>query len=146
MTPYEYMNKLFQHFRRVAKEKSLSTVKLFEDPDLATFGDVSMKMELNKRLQVNPNSTIPDGFTKVVEKDVHHVYKIPEFIPMQESQRVVIELLDEMLAQQFGFHFLEPMVEIYDVHKVRQITKHVSKDQTIDTVPRYLQPVKPKSR
>lgn len=36
MTPAEYLQKLLEHFKNVAKFKKMATAKLFEDPDTAT--------------------------------------------------------------------------------------------------------------
>lgn len=36
MTPVEYLQRLFEHFKIVAKQKKMASSKLFEDPDLAT--------------------------------------------------------------------------------------------------------------
>lgn len=55
MTPGEYLQRLIDHFKKVAKAKNLSTSKIFEDPDLATIGDTALISELNKRLSVNPD-------------------------------------------------------------------------------------------
>lgn len=34
---------------------------------------------------------------------------VPESLPYSESQKMVIEILDDLLAKSFGFHFLEPV-------------------------------------
>ena len=50
MTPAEYLGKLMEYFKMVAKMKNMATAKLFEDPDLATIGDTSLLVEINRRL------------------------------------------------------------------------------------------------
>jgi hypothetical protein len=50
MTPGEYMQRLFDQFKKVAKAKNMPTYKLFENPDIATIGDTGLLIELNKRL------------------------------------------------------------------------------------------------
>ena len=46
-------------------------------------------------------------------------YNIPAGFPINESKRVVIEVLDGFLNELFGFHFLEPMSEIKEVVRVK---------------------------
>lgn len=36
-------------------------------------------------------------------------YSVPKDVPMRQSKRVVVEVLDEILSNAFGFHFLEPV-------------------------------------
>jgi len=64
MTPAEYLQKLFEHFRNAATKTGSNLVKLFqaaahEDPNssLVVSGvlDNNMIMELNKRLAKDPN-------------------------------------------------------------------------------------------
>lgn len=38
----------------VAKQKKLATFKMFSNPDVATVGDTSILVELNRRLAQNP--------------------------------------------------------------------------------------------
>ena len=46
-------------------------------------------------------------------------YKIPDYFPISESKRVVIEVLDEYFKQVFDFHILEPMSEVKEVVRAK---------------------------
>ena len=45
-------------------------------------------------------------------------YVIPPNVPIKESKRVVVEVLDDFLNKVFGFHFLEPFVSEKTITKV----------------------------
>ena len=51
--------------------------------------------ESNKKLEENPEYPVPEGFAKVVEKDLVYRYEVPEFLPMPENQRFCVEFLDD---------------------------------------------------
>jgi len=70
-------------------------------------------------VQVDPNFVIPEGYSKVPEKEVVDVYQLPESLPVPESQRVAIEVLDDILSSKFGFHFLEPVTKSIVRYKVK---------------------------
>jgi hypothetical protein len=121
----------------------MPTFKLFENPDVATIGDTSVIVELNKRLAQNSNYKIPEGFLKVAEKEVISVYKIPDYFPVKRPQKIVLEILDKIFADALGVHFLEPMSEVKEVWKAKMINKHVSEGAE---PARYMQPSKPRAR
>ncbi len=107
MTPSEYLQKLFDHFRTAATKSGSNLLKLFQasiasdDPGqtLLVSGvvDNNLIAELNKRLAVDPEYKLPDGFVKVTEKEIGNRYHIPDYFPIPESKRVVIETLDFIL-------------------------------------------------
>jgi hypothetical protein len=45
---------------------------------------------------------------------------------VKKTQRIVIEVLDQIFADALGVHFLEPMSEIKEIYKAKQINKFVS--------------------
>eukprot|EP00347_Sterkiella_histriomuscorum_P016192 403354133 len=115
MSPAEYLQRLFDHFKTISQKIGSNNAKLFEDPSQYNIGDQKMLIELNKRIQKDPSYPLPDGFQKKVDKEVVNNYSIPAGFPINESKRVVIEVLDGFLNELFGFHFLEPMSEIKEV-------------------------------
>ena len=54
-----------------------------------------------------------------MQRQVVDVYMVPEAIPMRESQVVAIELLDSIVFNAFGTHFLEPTQSVKMVPQVR---------------------------
>ena len=87
-----------------------------------------MLAELNRKISNDPNFKLPEGYTKIVDKEVLSNYKIPDFIPMKQSQRIVIEVLDQLLFDKFGFHFIEPMTTIKDTVSVKPMVSYLAKD------------------
>jgi len=45
---------------------------------------------------------------------------------MKESKVVALEVLDSILSDKLGFHFLEPMVKFEERYKVKQQIKSLS--------------------
>jgi hypothetical protein len=65
---------------------------------------------MNRRVKDNPEMIIPEGFYKVTEKEQIFKYELPEYLDIPESQKVCIEVLDSIFADEMGFHFLEALV------------------------------------
>lgn len=87
LSPAEGLIKLIKFFEESAKSRGQSTL-LYEDPDAQTLGDKTMIEELNRRISVNPSYSLPEGYTKVYEKDFKYEYKIPEYLDIPESKKV----------------------------------------------------------
>lgn len=96
--------------------------------------DNDLIKELNRRLAKDPQYQLPDGFTKVVEKEIVNVYKIPEYFPIEKCQRVSIEILDDLINNLFGFHFIEPMSEILEVSRAKPVLKMMARDKVISEI------------
>lgn len=62
MSPAEYLQKLFDHFKKIAQKNGSNNAKLFDDPSQFTVGDNKLVAELNKRLSQDPSYPLPDGF------------------------------------------------------------------------------------
>jgi hypothetical protein len=110
LTPVECLTKMLRSFEDAARSKGQSTV-LYEDPDATTLGDKQVLEELNRRIKVSPNYSLPEGYTKVVEKEFSNQYIIPEYLDLKESERVSILLLDELCDSLFNLHFIEPIIK-----------------------------------
>ena len=77
--------------------------------------------ELNRRLAIDPHYQLPDGFSKVTEKEITNVYTIPSYFPIAESTRVSVEVLDGLLNSLFGIHILEPMSQVKETVHARAL-------------------------
>ena len=95
LTPAETLMKLITFFEESARSRGQSTL-LYEDPDATSLGDKKIIEELNKRIAINPNYSLPEGYTKVIEKDFTYEYKIPEYYEIPESQRICALVLDSL--------------------------------------------------
>lgn len=63
---------------------------------------------------------IPEGFYKVYEKELIMDYSMPEYLPIKESKKVVIETLDSLVNDIFGIHILEARAFPTMVPKIKQ--------------------------
>jgi hypothetical protein len=70
---------------------------------------------------------MPDGFKKVKEKYLVEIYTVPDYLPVKESMKVVLDVLDQILYEKFEFHFLEPVIEVKEYFKAKPI---IEKDYT----------------
>ena len=102
---------------------------LFEDPDASGMGDQQLIKALNDKLAEDPEYPIPEGYSKQVEKTPIYEYVLSEDVREQlpESKVVSIEIMDELLNEIFGIHFLEPLVSFHEKLKVRPIVKNLFK-------------------
>ncbi len=105
-------------------------MKLFqsgEDPTnnllLSGVLDNQLIAELNKRLAVDPEYKLPDGYVKVTEREIENSYFIPAWVPIRESQRIVVEIMDWLMDRALGVHILEPMALVKESVKARPILK-----------------------
>jgi len=122
LTPADTLLKLIVFFEESARSRGQSTL-LYEDPDASALGDRKVIEELNRRIKVNPSYSLPEGYNKIVEKDFHYEYSLPQYYDISEAQRVSTILLDELCNKIFEFHFIEPMVKCKETIKVRPTFK-----------------------
>jgi hypothetical protein len=94
-------------------------MNIFRDQE-AKGDDTDLIQELNRRLEINPNTIVPEGYSKIVEKEVIYHYKLPRYFNVPKSNQIAVELLDEIISNQFGFHFLEPISDTKVSYKVKK--------------------------
>jgi len=77
--------------------------------------DQKLLEELQKRVNEDKSFQLPDGYQKVLEKDIIIKHKLPSYLVekglISESQKIVTELLDDLFSEKFNVHILEPMSE-----------------------------------
>lgn len=118
LPPVEHIKELIKRFRNAAKARGESTL-LYEDPDITFVIDKDVLRELNYKVLENPNYPLPDGYFKVQEKEMKLYYELPEYYEITEGEKLCIELLDDVILNIFGFHFLEPIARFETVTKVK---------------------------
>lgn len=99
---------------------------LYEEPDTTTIGDQELLKELNKRVRINPDQLVPEGYYKVTEKEQILTYCLPDYISIKEEQKICIELLDYILNEAVGAHFLESLVSYESHMKVKPRIKQTN--------------------
>ena len=97
---------LLEVFRNHNAERGLST-RLYDEPDPG-IGDRDVIRRLNKLLERNPDTPMPEGYRRVADKDLHVSYEVPEQLGLRESQRISTKIIDDLLSSIFGIHILEP--------------------------------------
>ena len=117
----ESMQSLLDQFEQGTRERGKSTA-LYEDPDLAgAFADRELITALDKKLNEDPTYPVPEGFRKQIEKVPKYTYLVPDCIAshMKTSQKISTELMDDILFEAIGIHFLEPLVSFETKYKVK---------------------------
>ena len=79
----------------------------FEDPNFG-YGDRDVAKAINAKLLKDPEFPIPENYKKYKELNLSVCYKA---VLCKDSQKIVVELIDEILWQGLGVHFLMPIVE-----------------------------------
>ena len=122
--PIESLNALLTQFEQGTRDRGKSTA-LYEDPDASSMQDKELMAALDKKINEDPTYPVPEGFTKVLEKIPVYSYKVPECAAkfLSEGKVVATEMLDEIINDIMGFHFLEPQVKFSTKYKIKQAIK-----------------------
>ena len=119
LSPAVSVKMLFDIFRKSSAEKGVST-KFYDEPDPGV-GDRDVVKRLNILLEKDENIPLPEGYKKVVEKDIELVYGIPEIFGFEESKKIGISIVDDLLDKLFGIHLLEPFIVVKSVARARGV-------------------------
>ena len=74
--------------------------------------------QLETYIAKNPYYPLPEGYTKVETKVIIENYKIPCYINMHPMFSYIVELVDEIIHKNFGFHVLEPIITYDYMQKI----------------------------
>lgn len=98
-------------FEQATRDRGKSTA-IYEDPDVSNFADRDLIHALEEKCFEDPSYPVPEGFRKVTEKQPVFTYAIPECARnlLSEGQVIATELVDELLFEAIGEHFLEPRI------------------------------------
>ena len=89
---------------------------LYEDPDQSSFNDRELMLALQDKVNDDQDFPVPEGFKKVLERVPNYSFK--------ESQVVATEMMDQIMFEAVGIHFLEPQVSFSEKWKIKTaITK-----------------------
>ncbi|OMJ86867.1 hypothetical protein SteCoe_11498 [Stentor coeruleus] len=118
LPPVVSIKLLLDHMKNSLKSKGFST-ELYDEPDPGT-GDKDVVKSLNKMLAKDPNIIIPEGYKRIVEKDVKVTFQVPDCLNIKQSYKYSIEILDSILAN-IGIRLLEPQVEYFTIYRAKGI-------------------------
>ena len=77
-------------------------------------------------MEVDPSYPLPAGFKKVKHSEFEHQYKIPSYSGVPESVMIVTSILDDIVSERFGVHFLEPTSVSVDKFTAKPLIKELS--------------------
>jgi hypothetical protein len=77
---------------------------------------------------------MPEGYSKVTEREIVSKFTIPAYFAISEGKRVAIEVLDGLLAELFGVHIIEPMAEVKEMVRARGNLKKVMNDKIMGEI------------
>ena len=99
------------------------SVILYTDPDSTGIlpSEQSFLKELEKKLEIDPSFIVPSQYKKVAEKDITYTYEL--LWAKDESIKICSEILDELLSDNLGIHFIEPAIKYITKIKVRPKNK-----------------------
>ena len=127
LPPVVSIKLLLDFMRESTRAKSQST-ELFDEPDPGS-GDKDVVRSLNKLLQKDPNTTMPEGYKRVQDRDLQVIFKVPKSLSIPKSYKVSIEILDSVL-QTLGIHILEPQVKYFNLYRAKGVpTKEKEKEK-----------------
>jgi len=124
--PIESVVALLKLFEKSALQRGESTT-LFENPDHTIIADNDVLKEINRLLKRNPDTPMPDGFKKIKIKEYKSIYKIPDYMPIPEKNKIALEIMDEILSKNFGFHIFEPISQPVYTYKAKPVLKQLMK-------------------
>lgn len=124
--PAECLKTFFFRFTEAAASRGDIEIHNKDDEE-----EIENKKMLAKYIKENPTGPLPNGYKKVEEKLPIENYSIPCYCQISESHKIVIELLDELLAKNIGVHVLEPIVTYdYDTKVVSTQANSPNKSPT----------------
>ena len=84
---------------------------LYEDPEYVVGLDAGALAYYNSKLKEDPYFEPPHPFYKVYEPQLVYDYSLLDSIPIKQSKRIGIEVLDEFIDDLFGFHIVEGRIK-----------------------------------
>jgi hypothetical protein len=139
LPPVLSVMKLIEFMREMYRSSKLSTEMFEDDPGT---GDKDVVRRLNAYLVNDPNTPMPDGYKRVVDRDIEMRYEVPDTAGMEISFKDCVEILDDVMFSSIGFHILEPMVEITTCYKAKGIAPKKNRIELPPIHERAVNPVK----
>ena len=118
--------KLLLNFMRESTRSKSQSTELFDEADPGS-GDKDIVRSLNKLLQKDPATPMPEGYKRIQDRDLQIIFKVPKSLSLPKSHKISIEILDSLL-ETLGIHILEPQVKYFTTYRAKGIpTKEKSK-------------------
>lgn len=117
-SPVKSLELYVEKMGQAMKKKKANTI-MYDDPEATSISDPDLLQALNKKISEDPNYPVPEGYMKKKEKNLVYSYGAPTYFPLSEAQKDSMEILDELIFEKCGFHFLEPICTFEETIKIR---------------------------
>lgn len=143
--PYvESLKAMINTFEQATRERGHSTL-LFDNSDVSQLSkkDQETLKQLNEKLAEDPEVPLPEGFSKVRERVSECDYSIPDYMHSYLGQATVesVTVLDDLINELFGIHFLEPNVTFRESVKARFVMARPRNEPTSVPKRKTLKPI-----
>lgn len=125
LPPVVSVKLLLDHMQGSIKAKGIST-EIFDEPDPGT-GDKDVVKSLNKLLAKDPNAPLPDGYKRILDKEIQIIFCVPDCLDLEPSYKSSIEILDSLLFSKFGIRILEPQVQYANLYRAKGFAPRLDK-------------------
>lgn len=106
-----FLPSLFAHLKEVSlNSKQPLFQRLFQDPTATSIGNTELIRELTNKVNQDPDYPLPPGYIKFRQNKVLERYEAPPYVEY-ESEKISMEVLDDIMNQAIGVHFLQPEVD-----------------------------------
>jgi hypothetical protein len=114
---------------------------LYENPE--NHEDSELVKAVNEKLVTDPNYPIPEGYLKIKEKTAVYEYTLPRQCEdiMGNGAFHATQILDELVNELFGIHFIEPTVTYVDTLKLKKAIQKVEKPVPKAPALSYMRPL-----
>lgn len=73
---------------------------------------------LNQKIKEYPDYPIPNGYKKVQEVVIEDSYHVPEMLGLPDSEKISLEILDQVFEQALGVHILDSVPVTHTIERV----------------------------
>ena len=70
-------------------------------------------------MKTTPDHNLPEGFRKVIEKEIDYEYQLPVELGIPEKFKVCYELMDEIVSNILDVHMIEPIIYFRNIPKAK---------------------------
>jgi hypothetical protein len=116
---------------------------LYDDPEAYDTEDAELVKAVTEKLQTDPDYPIPEGYLKIKERTAVHKYVLPAACEeiLGNGAFVSAHILDELVNELFGIHFIEPTVTYGEKLKIKKAIQKVEKPVVKAPALSYMRPL-----
>ena len=115
--PVIHVKALLDFMRQTLKEQKKST-EIYDDPEHGS-GDKDVCKRLNRELAKNPETELPLGYMRWVERKLHVEYNPP--VVLDQPSQDAYSILDDIVFNAMGFHIMNPEVSFVKLYRAKGV-------------------------